>query len=122
MRLEGLASNPRALADAWTVDDGVLDFSALLARLADCDDPAAGANWLHGTLIEAISEWAAAAARRCGVDTVALCGGCFLNTHLAREVPLRLRQRGLRVLTAMAMPPNDGAISLGQAWVAQRRY
>jgi len=122
MRLEGLASNPRALADAWTVDDGVLDFSALLARLADCDDPAAGANWLHGTLIEAISEWAAAAARRCGVDTVALCGGCFLNIHLAREVPLRLRQRGLRVLTAMAMPPNDGAISLGQAWVAQRRY
>jgi hydrogenase maturation protein HypF len=122
MRLEGLAHNPRALSDAWTLDDGVLDFSALLARLADCDDPAEGANWLHGTLIEAISEWATAAARRCGIDTIALCGGCFLNIHLAREVPLRLRQRGLQVLTAMAMPPNDGAISLGQAWVAQRRH
>ena len=122
MRLEGLAHNPRALPGAWTLDDGVLDFGPLLARLADCDDPAEGANWLHGTLIEAISEWATAAARRCGIDTIALCGGCFLNTHLAREVPLRLRQRGLRVLTATAMPPNDGAISLGQAWVAQRRH
>jgi len=100
----------------------VLDFSPLLTRLADCEDPAEGANWLHGTLIEAISEWANAAARHSGVDTVALCGGCFLNTHLAREVPLRLQQMGLRVLMAIAMPPNDGAISLGQAWVAQRRY
>ncbi len=122
MRLEGLADDPRALANAWTLDDGVLDFSPLLTRLADCEDPAEGANWLHGTLIEAISEWANAAARRSGVDTVALCGGCFLNTHLAREVPLRLQQMGLRVLMAIAMPPNDGAISLGQAWVAQRRY
>ena len=32
----------------------------------------------------------------------------------------RLQEQGLRVLTARAMPPNDGAISLGQAWVARQ--
>ena len=55
------------------------------------------------------------------MDTIALCGGCFFNAHLARELPKQLQNQGLRVLLASAMPPNDGAISLGQAWVAQRR-
>jgi hydrogenase maturation protein HypF len=120
MRLEALATKPLALDGGYTLDDGVLDFSPLLSTLADCGEPAAGADWLHGTLVAAICEWAAAAAQRSGVGTIALCGGCFLNAHLAREVPLRLQQLGLRVLMAGAMPPNDGAISLGQAWVAQR--
>ena len=64
--------------------------------------------------------WAADAAEHTGIETVALAGGCFLNAILARELPGRLQQRGLRVLTARSMPPNDGAISLGQAWVARR--
>ncbi|MDH4039715.1 MAG: carbamoyltransferase HypF [Gammaproteobacteria bacterium] len=120
MRLEGLARQPLALRNGYTLAAGVLDFSPLLARLADCREPALGADWLHGTLVEAVTEWVAAAALLSGVDTVALCGGCFLNAHLAREIPARLQQRGLQVLAATAMPPNDGAISLGQAWVAQR--
>ncbi|MGL4565188.1 MAG: carbamoyltransferase HypF, partial [Halioglobus sp.] len=120
MRLEGLATKPLALDGAYTLEDGVLDFGPLLSTLADCGEPALGADWLHGTLLAALSEWAAAGAQRSGVRTIVLCGGCFLNAHLARELPLRLQQRGLRVLMAAAMPPNDGAISLGQAWVAQR--
>jgi len=120
MRLEGLARRPRVLNGGFELTGGVLDFSRLLAWLADCTDPAAGADSLHGTVIEAVSSWAALAARDRGIDTVALCGGCFLNAHLARQVPARLRDLGLRVLTARTMPPNDGAISLGQAWVAGR--
>ncbi len=120
MLLEGLAQQPVALTDGYALREGVLDFSMLLAHLADCDDSERGANWLHGTLLEALSAWAADAAARSGLDTVALCGGCFLNAHLARELPMKLQRQGLRVLTAQAMPPNDGAISLGQAWVAQR--
>jgi hydrogenase maturation protein HypF len=98
----------------------VLDFLPLLAILADCDEPAAGAGALHGTLVEGLASWAVAAARGSGVSTIALCGGCFLNSHLARDLPGRLETAGLRVLRARDMPPNDGAISLGQAWVAQR--
>lgn len=119
MILEGLVRRPQSFPGAYTLTDGVLDFGSLLERLSDCTDPAQGADWLHGTLIEAIAAWVAEAARRSDVDTVALCGGCFLNAILAREVPGRLREQGLRVLTARAMPPNDGAISLGQAWVAR---
>jgi hydrogenase maturation protein HypF len=120
MLLEGLVRHPIALRDGYRLQRGVLEFSGLLAQLADCDDPALGANWLHGTVLEALGVWAADAAEHTGIETVALAGGCFLNAILARELPGRLQQRGLRVLTARSMPPNDGAISLGQAWVARR--
>ena len=67
-------------------------------------------------------DWVAGTARDCGVNTIALCGGCFLNAHLSCALPRRLEAIGLRVLQPVAMPPNDGAISLGQAWVAQRTH
>ena len=102
------------------MQDGELDFTALLAELADCDDAARGAALFHGTLIEGRVAWALAAARRTGLGRIALGGGCFVNAHLAGALPERLRAVGLEVLQPVAMPPNDGAISLGQAWVAQR--
>jgi hydrogenase maturation protein HypF len=120
MLLEGLVGRPEVWPDGYTVQDGVLDFSPLLARLADCDDQVEGAGLFHGTLADALVAWAQDAARRSGIETVVLGGGCLLNVHLARAVPAALEAGGLRVLTARAMPPNDGAISLGQAWVARR--
>jgi hydrogenase maturation protein HypF len=120
MLLEGLVRQPRPLPAAYSINRGVLDFSGLLAALADCESAALGAEYLHGTLLQALQEWVLDAARRTGIETVALAGGCFLNAHLANALPRRLEQQGLRVLTARCLPPNDGAICLGQAWVAQR--
>jgi hydrogenase maturation protein HypF len=122
MLLEGLVNGPLAGTGSYRIDDGVLDFVPLLSRLADCDDPTLGANLFHGTLIEGLADWTQEAASRSGIRVVTLCGGCFLNAQLARELPPRLEAAGLKVLQARAMPPNDGAISLGQAWVAQRTH
>jgi len=120
MRLEGLVSRLEPLAGGFSLQDGVLDFTGLLTALCDCRDPVTGAQWLHGTLVEALVAWAVEAAKQSGLEVVALAGGCFLNAHLAAEVPRRLRDAGLQPLTARAVPPNDGSISLGQAWVAQQ--
>ena len=49
------------------------------------------------------------------LDIVALGGGCFQNARLLISLRDRLASRGLRVLTARRLPPNDGAISYGQA-------
>jgi hydrogenase maturation protein HypF len=90
----------------------------LLARLADGCDPGHGAALFHATLAEALADWTARAARGEGLATVACGGGCFLNALLARLLSRALRARGLAMLQARAVPPNDGGIALGQAWVA----
>jgi len=93
----------------------------LLERLADERDAGAGAALFHSTLAAALAEWIALAARRQQLTTVALGGGCLLNRVLGAQLCALLRARGLTVLTAVQAPPNDGGISLGQAWVAQRQ-
>lgn len=118
MLLEGLVRGELKDGDHYQLLDGILDFTPLLTRLADCADPTRGAREFHGTLLRGLTDWALDAAARQRVDTIALCGGCFINHYLATELPLRLQAAGLTVLQAVAMPPNDGAISLGQAWVA----
>ena len=108
------------LADGFAVGaDGVLDLVPLAAWIADHgDEPSRAAAVFHATLAEAIVHWVDAAVRATGVDRVALGGGCWLNAVLANAVRAGLRARGVAVLEARRVPPNDGGLSLGQAWVA----
>ena len=124
MQLEALAARHRGAVlegGLWRLDGGVLDLLPLLQHLADERDAMAGAALFHSTLAAALTEWIALAARRERITTVALGGGCLLNSVLAAQLAALLRGRGLTVLTAIQAPPNDGGIALGQAWVAQRR-
>ena len=121
MRLEGLVSAPRVLAGGWRIaDDGVLDLLPMLAALID-RAPEDGADLFHGTLIAALVDWAGWAAATTGVRHVALGGGCLVNKVLAEGLVSGLEAGGLTPLTARAVPPNDGGIALGQAWVAGQR-
>lgn len=96
----------------------VLDFSPLLAVLADCGDAAYGAALFHATLAAGLAEWVQRAADAHNIGYIALGGGCFHNDILLRSLSDKLAKQGLQVLTAQQMQPNDSAISLGQAWVA----
>ena len=49
---------------------------------------------------------------------VALSGGVFQNALLLEEVTIRLQAAGIRVLSHVHVPCNDGGLSLGQAAVA----
>lgn len=122
MLLEGLAAGCGQVAPlerGYVLDaQGVLSFTPLLAELADCDDTAMGAALFHATLAEGFSTWVLSAAERHDLKCVALGGGCFLNAVLSRILREKLFQQGLRVLEATHLPPNDGAISFGQAAVA----
>ena len=120
MALEGLVDAPRVLAGGWRIADGVLDPIPLLAALAvPGTSPVAGANLFHGTLAAALAEWIGTAARAQRLDTVALGGGCLLNRVLAEGLVAGLHAQGLKPLLPRLLPPNDGAISLGQVWVAR---
>lgn len=54
----------------------------------------------------------------CKTDTVALSGGVFQNTVLTERACRLLREHGFRVYYNLAVPPNDGCISLGQTYIA----
>lgn len=115
-----------SLEEGWQIDEkGVLDFSPLLAALADCpkenNGAGHGAALFHSTLAAGLAAWVERAARRHNIAEVALGGGCFHNDILLRTLSGRLAAQGLRVLTAQRMQPNDSAISLGQAWVAAQK-
>lgn len=49
---------------------------------------------------------------------VVLSGGCFQNRYLTERCLQRLRAAGFTPYAHHLVPPNDGGISLGQAWVA----
>ncbi len=125
MLLEGLAETHGTVAplpDGYTLNtDGTLNFLPLLGALADTRDPAYGAALFHATLAHGLTKWVMQAAQQSGIKIVALGGGCFLNAILSRNLRDALTEAGLRVLEARQVPPNDGGLSLGQAWVAINR-
>jgi hydrogenase maturation protein HypF len=125
MLLEGLAERAGECdADArdYAIGEGsTLSLAPLLARLADERDAVLGARRFHATLVAALADWVARAAEATGLRIVACAGGCFLNDVLARELRRALDARGIAMLEAEAVPPNDGGVSLGQAWVALRQ-
>lgn len=126
MLLEGLAARHGPvppMADGWRIDAAnVLDLRPLLDELAalPADALTFGAALFHATLAAALADWAAATARQQGLDAVAGAGGCFLNRLLGAALQENLMRRGLRFVAARALPPNDGGLSLGQAWVARK--
>lgn len=125
LRLESLAAmhgDVEPVAGGWRIDAaGRLDLRPLYGMLADRreNDAAYGAALFHATLAAALADWAARAARSAGLTTVVCGGGCFLNRTLTQRLTRLLAQRGLRVLLPRRLPPNDGGLSLGQAWVAR---
>jgi hydrogenase maturation protein HypF len=124
MLFEGLAAVARdstpAVPRHSLRDDGVLDLLPLVASIDGASDPISAAARFHIGLALALADWVEQAARAAGIARVACAGGCFLNDVLSRRLRLELTKRGIEMLEAEALPPNDGGLSLGQSWVAQR--
>lgn len=114
MRLESLVTQPVVLGGGWRVADGVLVLDGLLAALPG-RAPADGADLFHGTLAAALVDFAVPHV----VDgVIALSGGCLMNAVLAELLVRGFAAHGVRALLNRAVPPNDGGLSLGQAFVA----
>jgi len=97
------------------VRDHIVDWRPALATIArERHDATTVASRFHATLVAAI----VAVADRSKHSTVALSGGCFQNVLLAEETLSTLRNRGYKVCIGRTLPPGDGGLALGQAWVA----
>mgnify|MGYP002376035155 FL=1 len=119
MLLEGLAQHYGTilpLDQGWRIDQGKLDLLPLFAALADEKKPERGAALFHATLIAALDDWVRSVAP--GEKMAVGSGGCFSNQILVRGLRTRLGAHGMRLIEARQVPPNDGGLSVGQAWVA----
>jgi len=67
----------------------------------------------HNTLVALML----AMAEQSGEKQVVLTGGCFQNHYLLEHTVIRLREAGFKVYWPQQVPPNDGGIALGQAFV-----
>ncbi len=98
--------------------NGIADWRAMVSALLEDKRRAVGADVMarrfHETLARLSVRWADAS----GFETVVLAGGCFQNRLLLELCVAQLSHAGHRVLVPRRLPPNDGAISLGQAWLA----
>lgn len=84
MAFEALVRAPRFAPNSFTLRDGVLDFSPVLAMIIDAGrDAREAAELFHGALIEGCAAWIEAAAKARGLTNVALGGGCLMNRVLA---------------------------------------
>lgn len=116
-RLEAAAARG-ARAGAYPLPlgaDGQGDWAITLRALLHDGDPIADrALRFHG----ALASFAAEIVERHPMPTILLAGGCFQNAALLEAVVAALGSR--RVLWPSALPPNDGALAVGQAMVARR--
>ncbi len=103
----------------------LLDAEPLLRGVLD--DMEAGiargiiAGKVHDAFVDAIVLVCQAAHAVCGITTVVLAGGVFMNRYLVEHAAAAIRSIGLTVALSKDLPPNDGAISYGQATVAAKR-
>ncbi len=124
MALEWSAASARSVASPYPFDmsreDGLSVANLGPALLAVIADRRAGkttgeiAARFHHTLAAV----AMAQVREQTEKTVVLSGGCFQNRYLTELCINSLRAAGYITYWHQLVPPNDGGLSLGQAWVA----
>ncbi len=104
-----------------------LDFSALFERAIG--EKALGiklgiiSGKFHNTMARAVSETALRLASETGINKIVLSGGVFQNRFFIERVIGRLSlAKGISVYTNRLVPPGDGGISLGQAFIVKERF
>ena len=88
-----------------------------LCRLRENAGTSALALGFHYALAEVVSKVCERLREKYQTNTIALSGGVFQNTILTEQTLRMLKNRGFDVFMNLAVPPNDGGISLGQTYL-----
>jgi len=93
----------------------------LVADMSAGIDTDTCARKFHNGLAQVTSEVCVAIGRRTGIRQVCLSGGVFQNKLLLETLLGLLRKKKFTVFFNQLVPTNDGAVSLGQALIANKR-
>ncbi len=101
----------------WIIDWAPL-VRDLVADLEAGTGPAEASARFHATVAAMLVASARRAREESGLERVALSGGCFANARLADSLVPTLEADGFAVYLHRDVPPGDGGVALGQAYVA----
>jgi hydrogenase maturation protein HypF len=129
VELEQIAGEGEQGAYTFKVDDSkgtyIVDpdpiISAIVEELKDGLPPSRISSRFHNTLARAIGEVAQRMREHTGLTEIILSGGVFQNALLSERAETLLENLGFVVYTHHLVPPNDGGISLGQAFYGASR-
>ncbi|MFW6114961.1 MAG: carbamoyltransferase HypF [Thermodesulfobacteriota bacterium] len=94
---------------------------AIVKELQAKVSPSSISSRFHTTVAEMILAVLSRLRKDGGINEVALSGGVFQNELLTTRVVQLLSDSGFTVFTHHKVPPNDGGISLGQAFYGMSR-
>ncbi len=121
IRLENLCGGILANESPYpfTIDNGVIDHRPMLGEiLCDHRPVAAIARSVHRTIIDWTTCSCSEVYQRTGIRKVVLCGGVMQNRILLDGLTNELASAGFDVYYPKKYPANDGAIALGQIFIA----
>jgi len=122
MRLEATASGGRDLLELdEELDLPTIGTTKLVQSIYDSiprHSPTDLAYSAQQYLAHALASAAIRIAEENGVKTIGFSGGVALNEHIAISIRKSISQAGFKFVSNKAVPPGDGGISLGQAYLA----
>lgn len=99
----------------------LLDATGLFAKMEEALLKGSSAADLARGFLYAVSDAIAAIAEKMNIEQIALSGGTFLNRILLEHVTAQLTEKGFFVYRNEQVPPGDGGICLGQAYLAAKK-
>ena len=96
----------------------VADWKPLLAAALEDRDKGVAVAIISARFHNGLAKLILQAAQAAGLERVALSGGVFQNAALSEKAAALLEAAGFKVYTHQRLPPNDGGIPAGQAYVA----
>ncbi|MDP4109414.1 MAG: carbamoyltransferase HypF [Bacillota bacterium] len=129
VELENAAARYRGDAEAlpYTISESETAFTADLTQCIKAVyesankglDPCFLAMRFHKTVSRLTVDMCLKLRQKYKIGSVALSGGVFQNRILVEDTVPVLKKAGFRVLLNKKVPPNDGGISLGQAYIGR---
>ncbi len=122
MRLEDIMDESFQFSPySFSINENIISFAQMLENIIfDIQTRvpiSVIAKRFHDTLIKVCLQVVIDCRNKYGMSQVAFSGGTFQNRYLHYQLKQKLKEQGFSVYHNQLVPPNDGGIALGQAFV-----
>lgn len=124
MKLEALIENGISDSYNFLIKDTILlddIIKGVVNDILKCTNNGIIAAKFHNTITNIINEVVNIIRKEFNFNKVVLSGGIFQNKYILGKIEKQLKKNNFHVYSHLAVPSNDGGISLGQLAIAAKR-